>query len=201
MDLSPRPLTIPPHVCSIVSFMYKRKISLKFKKNILRPSVPTWSLSIDIAVHSGCPVVSAYSHTFAGVGLNSTDHRLEFCVIFSLVFLRKMVLRAQPKAAGTYTRVPGSGAVVCTVYSWIAGADSNRRPILFAFFVICRADKIDFPCTNKTRSSNKFGEQLGKITEKARIGRTNLRNSEAQQIAEVGQIQQPIAGGGGFDVG
>ena len=59
LDLSPRLLTHLPYGCSIVAFMWKRKISLNFQIFFfVSLSVSTWSLSCDIAVHSG-PVVYA----------------------------------------------------------------------------------------------------------------------------------------------
>ena len=85
LDLSPRPLTHLPYGCSIVAFMWKRKISLNFFENFFRHSVSIWSLSTDIAVHSGGPVVSASSHTFADVGSIPTVYGAEFfCIFFHL---------------------------------------------------------------------------------------------------------------------
>ena len=70
----------------------------QFSKKNFRLSVSTWSLSTCLAVHSGGPVVYANIHIFIGVGSIPTAYRLElFGHFFSLVFLRKLVLRAQTK--------------------------------------------------------------------------------------------------------
>ena len=55
----PVPRTHLPYGCSIVAVMWKRKISLNFRKKKFRLLVSTCSLSTCVAVHSGGLVVYA----------------------------------------------------------------------------------------------------------------------------------------------
>ena len=100
LDLSPRPQTHLPYRCLIVAVMWKRKISLNFqKKNFVSRSVNgPWAIIQQCTVWpSG--VCSATHFCWCGF----TSHCLWtgfFLHFFSLVFLRKLVLRAQIKPAG-----------------------------------------------------------------------------------------------------
>ena len=89
-------------------------------------------------------MVSAWSHKIY-VGSNSSVDGLDFFLhFFSLVFLRKLVLDAQTKPAGTYTQLQGSGPVVCTVDCWFAGVDSNPIPIILHFLSLVLLRKLVF---------------------------------------------------------